>query len=55
MGKFAYRATIDWLVDAIPDAAARARIFGATPQALLQRRMTESTPGFAGGRDAYWA
>jgi predicted TIM-barrel fold metal-dependent hydrolase len=29
-GQFPYRATIDWLVDAVPDAGARAKIFGAT-------------------------
>src|SRR5262249_32549700 len=28
--EFAYKATIDWLIDAIPDAAARAKIFGQT-------------------------
>jgi predicted TIM-barrel fold metal-dependent hydrolase len=33
-GQFPYKATIDWLVDAIPDAAARAKIFGATARAL---------------------
>jgi predicted TIM-barrel fold metal-dependent hydrolase len=33
-GKFPYRATIDWLIEAIPDAAARARIFGETPREL---------------------
>jgi len=33
-GQFAYRAIVDWLVDAIPDAAARAKIFGATARAL---------------------
>jgi hypothetical protein len=27
-------ATMDWLVEAIPDAAARANIFGATARAL---------------------
>jgi hypothetical protein len=29
-----YQSTIDWLVDAIPDAAARAKIFGATAREL---------------------
>jgi hypothetical protein len=29
-GQFPYRAAIDWLVEAIPDATARAKIFGAT-------------------------
>ena len=33
-GQFPYRATIDWLVDAIPDVAARAKIFGATAREL---------------------
>jgi predicted TIM-barrel fold metal-dependent hydrolase len=33
-GQFPYRATIDWLVEAIPDAAARAKIFGATAREL---------------------
>ena len=33
-GQFPYSATIDWLVDAIPDASARAKIFGATARAL---------------------
>ena len=33
-GKFAYQATIDWLIDAIPDATARAKIFGATAREL---------------------
>ena len=33
-GKFPYKATIDWLVDAIPDANARAKIFGETARAL---------------------
>ena len=33
-GQFAYKATIDWLVDAIPDAAAQAKIFGATAREL---------------------
>jgi predicted TIM-barrel fold metal-dependent hydrolase len=33
-GQFPYRATIDWLVDAIPDADARAKIFGETARAL---------------------
>lgn len=32
--QFAYKTTMDWLVDAIPDAAARARIFGETARAL---------------------
>jgi hypothetical protein len=32
--KFPYRATIDWLIEAIPDAAARAKIFGATARKL---------------------
>jgi predicted TIM-barrel fold metal-dependent hydrolase len=29
-GQFPYQATIDWLNDAVPDAAARAKIFGET-------------------------
>lgn len=33
-GEFAYQATIDWLVDAVPDADARAKIFGSTARAL---------------------
>ena len=33
-GQFTYQATIDWLTDAIPDAAARAKIFGATAREL---------------------
>jgi len=33
-GEFPYRATIDWLVDAIPDTAARAKIFGTTAREL---------------------
>jgi predicted TIM-barrel fold metal-dependent hydrolase len=33
-GKFPYQAAIDWLVDAIPDAAARDRIFGETARGL---------------------
>jgi predicted TIM-barrel fold metal-dependent hydrolase len=33
-GQFPYRATIDWLVEAIPDAGARAKIFGATARQL---------------------
>jgi predicted TIM-barrel fold metal-dependent hydrolase len=33
-GQFPYRATIDWLVDAIPDAAGRAKILGETPKNL---------------------
>jgi predicted TIM-barrel fold metal-dependent hydrolase len=33
-GQFTYRSTIDWLVDAIPDATARAKIFGATAREL---------------------
>ena len=33
-GKFAYRDTIDWLIDAIPDAAAREKIFGGTARKL---------------------
>jgi predicted TIM-barrel fold metal-dependent hydrolase len=32
--QFPYKATMDWLVEAIPDAAARARIFGATAREL---------------------
>jgi predicted TIM-barrel fold metal-dependent hydrolase len=28
--QFPYQATIDWLNDAVPDAAARAKIFGET-------------------------
>ena len=33
-GQFPYRATIDWLIEAIPDAAARTKIFGATARKL---------------------
>jgi predicted TIM-barrel fold metal-dependent hydrolase len=33
-GAFPYHATIDWLVDAVPDADARAKIFGETARAL---------------------
>jgi predicted TIM-barrel fold metal-dependent hydrolase len=33
-GQFPYRATMDWLTEAIPDAAARAKIFGATAREL---------------------
>jgi predicted TIM-barrel fold metal-dependent hydrolase len=33
-GQFPYRATMDWLTDAIPDSAARAKIFGATAREL---------------------
>ncbi len=33
-GKFAYRDTIDWLIDALPDAAAREKIFGGTARKL---------------------
>jgi predicted TIM-barrel fold metal-dependent hydrolase len=33
-GQFPYRATIDWLVEAIPDTTARAKIFGATAREL---------------------
>lgn len=33
-GQFPYRATIYWLVDAIPDATARAKIFGTTVRKL---------------------
>lgn len=32
--QFAYKTTMDWLVDAIPDANARAKIFGETARAL---------------------
>jgi predicted TIM-barrel fold metal-dependent hydrolase len=32
--EFPYKATMDWLVEAIPDPAARAKIFGATARAL---------------------
>ena len=32
--QFPYKATMDWLVEAIPDAAARAKIFGATAREL---------------------
>jgi predicted TIM-barrel fold metal-dependent hydrolase len=32
--QFPYRATIDWLVEVIPDAAARAKIFGTTAREL---------------------
>jgi predicted TIM-barrel fold metal-dependent hydrolase len=33
-GEFPYSATIDWLVDAVPDGGARAKIFGETARAL---------------------
>jgi predicted TIM-barrel fold metal-dependent hydrolase len=33
-GQFPYQATMDWLVEAIPDADAHARIFGATAREL---------------------
>ena len=33
-GQFPYRATMDWLVEAIPEAGARAKIFGATAREL---------------------
>ena len=33
-GEFPYSATMDWLVDAVPDAAARAKIFGETARKL---------------------
>ena len=33
-GQFTYQSTIDWLIDAIPDTAARAKIFGATAREL---------------------
>jgi predicted TIM-barrel fold metal-dependent hydrolase len=29
-GEFTYQSTIDWLTDCIPDAGARAKIFGET-------------------------
>ena len=29
-GQFLYQATIDWLNEAVPDATARAKIFGET-------------------------
>ena len=32
--KSAYRDTIDWLIDAVPDAAAREKIFGETARKL---------------------
>jgi len=32
--QFPYKATMDWLVEAIPDAADRAKIFGATARDL---------------------
>jgi hypothetical protein len=32
--QFSYQATIDWLVDAIPDATAREKIFGETARRL---------------------
>jgi hypothetical protein len=51
-GQFPYRATIDWLVEAIPDATARAKIFGATARALLQRRVTDGRPSHRAGIDA---
>ena len=33
-GQFTYQSTIDWLLDAIADTAARAKIFGATAREL---------------------
>ena len=33
-GQFPYKATMDWLVDAVPDANARGKIFGETARAL---------------------
>jgi predicted TIM-barrel fold metal-dependent hydrolase len=33
-GQFPYQATIDWLVEAVPDVTARAKIFGATARDL---------------------
>ncbi len=33
-GQFPYQSTIDWLVEAVPDATARAKIFGATARDL---------------------
>jgi hypothetical protein len=33
-GQFSYQATIDWLVDGIPDATAREKIFGETARGL---------------------
>jgi predicted TIM-barrel fold metal-dependent hydrolase len=33
-GQFTYQSTINWLIEAIPDAAARRRIFAETPMAL---------------------
>jgi len=33
-GQFPYQATIDWLVETIPDATARAKILGATAREL---------------------
>lgn len=32
--QFPYKATVDWLVDAIPDVTARAKVFGATARDL---------------------
>jgi len=32
--QFAYKTTMDWLVDAIPDEKAHAKIFGETARAL---------------------
>jgi predicted TIM-barrel fold metal-dependent hydrolase len=32
--QFPYKATVDWLTECVPDAAARAEIFGETPQKL---------------------
>jgi len=32
--EFAYRSTIDWLTEAVPDPAARAKIFGGTARKL---------------------
>jgi hypothetical protein len=34
MPQFPYRATMDWLADAIREAAARAKIFSATAREL---------------------
>jgi predicted TIM-barrel fold metal-dependent hydrolase len=33
-GQFSYQATIDWLVDVLPDSAARETIFGETTRKL---------------------
>ena len=43
-GQFPYRATIDWLVDAIPDATARAPLPGEAAAAKAEPAHTGSLP-----------